>query len=168
MKSVFLYLTFILPVFLCACQGNGRYPHMQQGNWNVSMSDFEFIDIEGTRHLLKDVKGEHKLLIFYDPAGEQSQAEIAAMRHSSHLAKLIVAGKVKVLAICAAGDLNLWNTYKENIPAQWTNGFDVKGATRMKNHLAIHSFPALVLFNDKNELIKQVSGFNSLIYMLDK
>lgn len=132
------------------------------------MSDFEFIDIEGTRHLLKDIQGDHKLLIFYDPAGEQSQAEIAAMRQSSQLSKLISSGKVKVLAICAAGDLSLWNTYKDNIPAQWTNGFDVKGAARMKTHLAINSFPALVLFNDKNEPVKQVTGYNSLMYMLEK
>lgn len=167
MKSIFLYLAFIQSIFLFACQGNGRYPDVQQGKLPASMSSYEFIDIEGTRHLLKDIKGTYKLLIFYDPREEQSQQEIAAMKQSLSLANLIASDKVKVLAICAGGDLSGWNTYKDHIPAQWTNGFDVKGETRTNTSLAVSTFPTLVLCNEKGDLIKKVRGHHALIQLLE-
>ncbi|WP_294348839.1 hypothetical protein [Sphingobacterium sp.] len=166
MKSIYLYLACLLSIFLFACQGNGRYPDARQETLKASMSDYEFIDIEGTRHLLKDMKRNYKLLIFYDPAAAESQQEIAAMKQSPLLAQWIASGKVSVLAICATGDLSFWNAYKKHIPSQWVNGFDIKGETRMKSFFSVSSFPSLVLLDDANETVKMGAGHKSLLSLL--
>ncbi|GAA0884167.1 thioredoxin family protein [Sphingobacterium siyangense] len=167
MKSIYLYLACMLSISLFACQGNGRYPDKQQGKLKASPAAYEFIDIEGTRHLLKDIRGKYKLLLFYDPAAAESQQEVVAMKQSVPLAHLIASGKVNVLAICASGDLSFWSTYQKHIPSRWINGFDIKGETRMKSYFGINSFPRLVLLDDKNELVKMAVSHDSLIALLE-
>lgn len=168
MKSIYLYLACLLSISLFACQGNGRYPDAQQGKLMASASAYEFIDIDGTRHLLKDMKGTYKLLVFYDPQAEESFGLIAAMKQSVPLAKWVASGKVNVVAICVNGDLSHWNTYRKHIPSQWINGFDLKGEGGVEPYFFLTSFPRLVLLNDANEEMKTAMGLDALIPFLEK
>ncbi|WP_367210690.1 thioredoxin-like domain-containing protein [Sphingobacterium sp. R2] len=166
MKSIHLYCAYVLSIFLLACQSNGRYPDAQQGK--LIASAYEFIDIDGTRHLLKDVKGAYKLLVFYDPEAEESLALIAAMKQSVPLAKEVASGKVNVVAICVNGDLSHWNTYREHIPSQWINGFDLKGKGGVQSYFSLSSFPRLVLLDAASEEVKTAMGLDALIPFLEK
>ncbi|WP_293879992.1 hypothetical protein [Sphingobacterium sp. UBA1498] len=158
----------MLSISLLACHSNGRYPDAQQGKLIASASAYEFIDIDGTRHLLKDVKGAYKLLVFYDPEAEESLALIAAMKQSVPLAKGVASGKVNVVAICVNGDLSHWNTYREHIPSQWINGFDLNGERGVESYFFLSSFPRLVLLNDAHEEVKTAMGLDALIPFLEK
>ncbi|MFC3353478.1 hypothetical protein [Sphingobacterium zeae] len=168
MKSIYLYLACMLSISLFACQGTGRYPDTRQGKLEALPSDYEFIDIDGTRHLLRDIKGNYKLLVFYDPSAVESQQEIAVMKQSVPLAHLIASGKLSVLAICATGDLRFWSSYRKHIPAQWLNGFDIKGEERIKSYFSISSLPGLVLLNNENQLIKIEMGYESLLSFFEQ
>ncbi|GAA4171637.1 hypothetical protein [Sphingobacterium ginsenosidimutans] len=168
MKPFRKYLWNILALVFFSCQGEASYDASQKVSIEPVLSDYEFIDIAGARHLLNDVKAENKLLIFYDPQGKQSQQQIAEMKKSTQLADLIKKEKLRVVAICPVGDLNDWNTYKNTIPAQWINGFDIKGEASKKEFFAIKLYPTLLLINENNELLKRDADYQSLLSALDK
>jgi hypothetical protein len=133
---------------------------------DATLSNYEFIDVAGARHLLNDVKAKYKLLIFYDPEGKQSQQQIDEMKKSTRLANLMKMGSLSVIAICPIGDLNHWNSYKNTIPAQWVNAFDIKGEVSIGKFISIESFPTLLLINEKNELLKRGADCQSLLLAL--
>lgn len=89
MKPFRKYLWNILALIFFSCQGKAGYDASQKALLAPALSDYEFIDIAGARHLLNDVKAKYKLLIFYDPEGLQSQQQIAEMKKSPQLANLI-------------------------------------------------------------------------------
>ncbi|ULT23647.1 hypothetical protein KUH03_31460 [Sphingobacterium sp. E70] len=62
-------------ISLFSCQGEASYDASQKVSIEPVLSDYEFIDIAGARHLLNDVKAENKLLIFYDPQESKASSK---------------------------------------------------------------------------------------------
>ncbi|MDR2271693.1 MAG: hypothetical protein LBF27_12380 [Sphingobacterium sp.] len=168
MKPFEKYLWNILALIFLSCQGKVNYETSRNELADVTLSNYEFIDIAGARHLLNDVKAKYKLLIFYDPEGKQSQQQIAEMQKNTRLANLMEKEGLRVIAICPVGDLNHWNTYKNTIPAQWINAFDIKGEAAIREFISIETFPTMLLISENNELLKRGIDFQSLLLVLDK
>ncbi len=162
MRLPYLYLLYTVIFLLLSCQETTKNQSLN-GSECDSISNFEFIDITGTRHIFEDIKVEYKLLVFYDPNSAQSHKLMVEMEESEELRSMIKQKKMVVIAICPMGDLSFWNTFKNSIPSLWINGFDIKGDSKKKSYFNIRAFPTLVLVGQDNQLLKKGTTYHDFI-----
>lgn len=116
-------------------------------------ADFSFVDKQGVKHQLTDVKSDYKLVVFYDPLCVNCQSLIHEMRDSEVLNKGILSGKVQVVAIDPLGDYATWKSYQSEIPDGWINGLDDTGDIQKKPLYNILAYPTIYLLGANNSVL---------------
>ena len=96
-------------------------------------TDLEFITIEGQRGKLLELEAEFLLVFFYIPGCVQCKMTLDWIEEDSAYHELIRAGILQGFAFYPEKDLNLFRTYRNNIPNTWINARDPDGMSQLED-----------------------------------
>ena len=131
-------------------------------------SDFSYVMSNGKQSRLhKTDTANRLLLVFYDPDCDHCKEVMAELKVSSLIAELVAGGSIRVLAIYADGDKDLWESTCMELPDSWTVGMDTKGEIYERGLYSLRALPSIYLLDkDKTVILKDVS-LNSLFDYLE-
>lgn len=132
----------------------------------MTAADFGYVTREGIRTRLSKTNSESRiLLLFYDPDCEHCKEVMAELSTSSLLERLVDEGKLKVVAIYADGDTELWRSTYNELPASWTVGMDT-GEIYERGLYSLRAMPTMYLLDaDKTVILKDVSIAHLVEYL---
>lgn len=117
-------------------------------------SDFEFIDRDGIRGTLHEVKGKKTLLIFYDPECPHCSEIINQIATNPKIQAEIERKTLTVLAIYTEGNKENWKRTAGSMPRHWIVGCDLSDIVAND----IYDLPAMPLLylldSDKRVILK--------------
>ncbi|MCH5177033.1 MAG: DUF5106 domain-containing protein [Prevotellaceae bacterium] len=121
----------------------------------MTAADFTYLTRDGDRTTLhRTDTNELLLLVFYDPDCEHCQEVIPQIASSSILTDMVNSGRLKILAIYADMDSELWKKTNTELPTSWIVGMDT-GNISNKNLYALRALPSLYLLDsNKTVLLK--------------
>lgn len=123
---------------------------------NRTATDFAFIDRNGKRMTLLEVKTDYVLLYLNDPecsACRQIKEKLVA---SDSVARWKNSGRMKVLSVCIEGETEGW----KNIPAPegWIDGCDKQRVLLEEDLYDLRNLPAIYLLDaDKRIILKNAT-----------
>jgi hypothetical protein len=132
-------------------------------------ADFRYLNTKGGYNMLREGKGNYKLLVFYDPTCSHCAAVLHDLSNSDKVNTFIQKELLEVRAICAVPDRELWKGYQGSIPKNWTNGLDEKGEIIAKGLYNIQAFPTIYLLDKENRVLVKDEPLESILaYLLRK
>lgn len=121
-------------------------------------TDFTYTLSDGTRQRLHRLSAERLILLFYDPDCENCANTLEAMKASSLLADRLARNKVKVLAVYADEDTELWKKAQSSLPDTWLNAYDKERRIIREGLYDLQALPSLYLLDaDKTVLLKDAA-----------
>lgn len=91
----------------------------------TKITDFKYTDRDGKETSLWETPGKELiLLMFYDPDCDNCKDIIEKMKSNRKLNQEVENNRLSVIAIYSGEDKNLWTVTKDELPAQWTVGFE--------------------------------------------
>lgn len=88
-------------------------------------NNFNYIDRYGHSNSLHNTKAEEILLIFYDPECTHCSEILDRVSSDEDINAEIGSGKLTVLAVYTEGNRTLWENTKQDMPDNWTVGYDM-------------------------------------------
>lgn len=101
---------------------------------------------------LHKTKSENLLLVFYSPDCHYCKVVTSRLVHSAVIQELTGTGKLSVLAVCAGGNRELWDSTKDAMPESWTVGFET-GKVMERELYALPSMPVIYLLDRKKKVL---------------
>ena len=117
-------------------------------------TDFLYIDKEGKSGTLHKFEAEETLLIFYDPDCDNCTEIIEKLRYNRELNAKIMSGKMKVLAIYAEDNLELWKRELAKMPTNWVVGRAVSKIKPLGLYI-LRAMPAIYLLDKDKKVVKK-------------
>ena len=117
-------------------------------------TDFLYIDKEGKSGTLHKFEAEETLLIFYDPDCDNCTEIIEKLRYNRELNAKIMSGKMKVLAIYAEDNLDLWKRELAKMPTNWVVGRAVSKIKPLGLYI-LRAMPAIYLLDKDKKVVKK-------------
>jgi hypothetical protein len=123
---------------------------MLKNRVNQVAADFSFVQRNGSRMSLQDVKADYILLYLNDPECSACQQTKEALMKSRVLARWKDSGRMKILSVCTEGKTEGW----KNIPAPqgWIDGCDDQTRLLQEDLYDLRNLPAIYLL-DRNKRI---------------
>ena len=117
-------------------------------------TDFIYIDSKGETMSLHKFAADETLLIFYDPDCDNCAEIIERLRYDRVLNAKIASGRLKVLAIYAEENAELWKKELPKMPANWSIGRAVS-KIRASGLYVLRAMPAIYLLDKDKKVIKK-------------
>ena len=117
-------------------------------------TDFLYIDKGGKSGTLHKFEAEETLLIFYDPDCDNCTEIIEKLRYNRELNAKIMSGKMKVLAIYAEDNLELWKRELAKMPTNWVVGRAVSKIKPLGLYI-LRAMPAIYLLDKDKKVVKK-------------
>ena len=117
-------------------------------------TDFLYMDAKGDIGSLYKFKAEETLLIFYDPDCDNCAEIIEKLRYNRELNAKIMSGKMRVLAIYAEENVELWKKELPKMPANWTVGRAVSKIKPLGLYV-LRAMPAIYLLDKDKKVVKK-------------
>lgn len=118
--------------------------------------DFRYIDREGREGSLHAFRSPQTMLIFYDPECPHCSEILKGIASDSKVNAAIDTGALKILAVYAEGKRDVWESSKQEMPANWNIAYDLTGILDKD----IYDLPAMpivyLLDSDKRVLVKDM------------
>ena len=118
--------------------------------WNEYCCIFSFMQRNGKKMKLKDVKADYILLYLNDPECSACQQTKEALLQSDILAHWINGGLMKIISICTEGRTEGWE--KISTPEGWIDGCDEQKRLLKEDLYDLRNLPAIYLL-DANKVI---------------
>lgn len=132
-----------------------------------TVTDFQYLTSTNNKEKLHNGEKIAKLIIFYDPMCPHCK-EIMQILKTSELLNMLVAQKqLRIIAIDPMADQVHWKNYQNNIPANWTNGFDEDGILINKQMYHLIAYPTLYLIDNNNKVILKDPDYQYLLNFLN-
>lgn len=129
-------------------------------------TDFVYTLKDGQTASLHKLDSEFLLLYFYDPDCHNCQETVRQLSASQVVSGLIAANRLKVLAVYAEGDVEVWKKHLSFIPSAWINSYDATMVLKNDELYDLKSMPTLYLLDrTKKVLLKNVSGSSCLEFL---
>lgn len=117
-------------------------------------TDFLYADVKGKISSLHSFEAEKTLLVFYDPDCDNCDAIIEKLRTDRELNSRIESGKMRVLAIYADENRELWEKDLVNMPQNWVVGRAVSKIQPLGMYV-LRAMPAIYLLDKGKKVIKK-------------
>lgn len=101
-----------------------RLEMVRRNKVGMKAANFGFEVPEKVKRSLYDIHAPYILLFFYEPGCSNCQRAIYQLRASKRFKQLTDKGMLKILAVYAMGNRDIWSDYQPEIPEAWINGFD--------------------------------------------
>jgi hypothetical protein len=120
----------------------------------TSAPDLDFITIHGQKGKLSEIDAELVMLFFYAPGCAECVRTLGWIVQDSAYQELLDAGVLQVLAFYPEKDMNVFRTYRGNIPNTWINARDPDGMSQLEEEekYLMRGAPTMYLL-DKNKNI---------------
>lgn len=117
-------------------------------------TDFIYIDSKGETMSLHKFVADETLLIFYDPDCDNCTEIIERLRYNKVLNAKIASGHLRVLAIYAEDNADLWKKELSKMPANWSVGRAVS-KIRALGLYVLRAMPVIYLLDKDKKVIKK-------------
>lgn len=117
-------------------------------------TDFLYMDVKGEMGSLYKFKAEETLLIFYDPDCDNCAEIIEKLRYNRELNAKIMSGKMRVLAIYAEENVELWKKELPKMPSNWVVGRAVSKIKPLGLYV-LRAMPAIYLLDGDKKVLKK-------------
>ena len=117
-------------------------------------TDFVYIDKDGKSGSLHTLKAEETLLIFYDPDCDNCAEIIEKLKYDRVLNNKIMSGKLRVLAVYAEDNVDLWKKELPKMPTNWTVCRSVSKIKPLGLYI-LRAMPAIYLLDKDKKVIKK-------------
>lgn len=147
---------------------NFKLQLVKRNNPGNTATDFTYYLANGQKKSLQStpVKGNHLLLLFYDPECESCHKVLLQMAADKQLAEAIKAGKLSVLAIYTEGNEEVWRKALPDLPQDWTVGTD-REAVKLGALYDLKAMPSLYLLDKKKKVILKDATYEAIRQILD-
>jgi thiol-disulfide isomerase/thioredoxin len=123
-------------------------------------ADFEMVDKARRKLTLYDAApaGAMTLLVFYDPDCGHCHTTFDMLRSNPHLANLVKAQKIKVIAVYADSDPDVWKNNLVTLPADWVNAWTPEASVEDLDLYMFPEMPSIYLLDaDKVVMRKNIT-----------
>ena len=100
------------------------------------------------------MKAEKTLLLFYDPECDHCDEIVGKLQKDPLLNRRIAEGKMKVLAVYADGNIDLWKKDLPSMPKNWTIVRDISRIQPLGLYI-LRAMPAIYLLDANKKVIKK-------------
>ena len=121
-------------------------------------TDFIYIDSKGETMSLHKFVADETLLIFYDPDCDNCTEIIERLRYNKVLNAKIASGHLRVLAIYAEDNADLWKKELSKMPANWSVGRAVS-KIRALGLYVLRAMPVIYLLDKDKKVIKKDTSY---------
>lgn len=143
-----------------------RLKVMSQNQVGKPANDFSYVDKKGKRHRLYDVEASLLMLVFNNPDCSLCHQAEEAMGGNALLQDMLVAGRLKVLAIAPDADIMDWK--KHSYPRKWLVGFDKEGIIYRKRLYDIQRLPCIYLLDENKHVLLKEADYSRLNAYLEE
>lgn len=131
-----------------------QYKAVMKNRVGSVATDFLYMDAKGEIGSLHKFKAEETLLIFYDPDCDNCAEIIEKLRYNGELNAKIMSGKMRVLAIYAEENVELWKKELPKMPSNWTVGRAVSKIKPLGLYV-LRAMPAIYLLDKDKRVVKK-------------
>ena len=117
-------------------------------------TDFIYMDKDGKTGSLHQLKAEETLLVFYDPECDNCAEIIEKLRYDRRLNSKIMSGKLRVLAVYAGENRELWKQHLAKMPTNWSVGRAVSKIQPLGLYV-LRAMPAIYLLDKDKKVVKK-------------
>lgn len=128
----------------------------------LQANNFSFQERTGKKIDLHSLKGNYKLVLFYDPLCNVGNAILPNLKLIDKLIQRTKRSKVTLLAVCAIGEENDWVNYQSELPENWINGYDRENIIR-KGLYDLKAFPTIYLIDENNKVLLKDADMEQLV-----
>ena len=114
--------------------------------------DFIYTLNSGATGNLYGITTKYTLLMFYNPDCKECRETTTEIKRSAVISAAISAGALKVLALYADENIEIWKSHLSDIPTSWINGYDKTLSIRNKDIYDLKAIPTLYLL-DKGKIV---------------
>ncbi len=121
----------------------------------TAAADFAVTDSNGRRTSLysEAVSGQYRVVIFYDPECSHCHEIIEELKNAEELSAAVTAGRVKVMAVYADGDSDVWSKARRSMPDSWLNCVSPGGAVVNRDIYSLPAMPVIYVMADDNTVV---------------
>ena len=117
--------------------------------------DFSYLTIQNRPGSLYGIKAPYTLVFFSNPGCNMCREIREKMAASSLITDLVRKRKLAVIALYPDEDIELWQSYKDEIPSDWINARDPGSTLHASGLYDLKAIPSLYLLDsDKTVLLK--------------
>lgn len=117
-------------------------------------TDFLYMNSKGDIGSLHKFEAEKTLLIFYDPDCDNCTEIIEKLRYNRELNAKIASGQMRVLAIYAEENIDLWKKELAKMPSNWVVGRAVSKIKPLGLYV-LRAMPAIYLLDGDKKVLKK-------------
>lgn len=136
---------------------------VERNNTGYIATNFRFITPDNRQKTLLNmsVKGNHLLIIFYDPECEQCCDLLSTMKQDDWLLSQVASGRITVLAIYTEGDERVWRANLSDISSAWIIGYD-HGRIKEQALYDLKAMPSLYLLDGHKQIILKDASYEEI------
>lgn len=131
-----------------------QYKVLMKNRVGSIATDFLYAGVNGEIVSLYKFQAEETLLIFYDPDCENCAEIIEKLRVNRELNNRIEAGKIRVLAIYADDNIELWQRELYKMPTNWVVGRAISKIQSLGLYV-LRAMPAIYLLDKDKKVVKK-------------
>lgn len=121
-------------------------------------ANFSYVEPDGTKRELYQIKGEYTLLFFYNPDCETCTEMKREINSSAIFGQLLANKRLQILAIYPDEEYEAWRSHLAEIPTQWMNGYDPQQQINEKQLYYLQAIPTFYLLDkEKKVVLKDVT-----------
>ncbi len=134
----------------------------------TAAADFALTDSGGRRTSLygEASPGQYRVVIFYDPECSHCHDIIEDLKTAEELSSAVASGRVKVMAVYADGDGEVWDKARRSMPAAWLNCVSPGGAVADNDIYSLPAMPVIYVIDDRNRVVLKDASVSQLITWL--
>lgn len=120
---------------------------------------------DGRKGHLRDFRAAYTLLLFFNPDCPSCKEVAGQLQRFAPLTQALAVCRLRVLAIYAGQDTQLWEKYKDELPAEWHVGYNSPRDILSKELYDLRTTPTLYLLDTnkrvilKNTSVEAIAGY---------
>lgn len=163
-------------VFLRSALASSQLPEEEKSRYRFQLknagknlpgnkaTDFTYINKEGKRRKMSDIKSDYLVLFFYNPDCNRCRKAEQLLKKEPVLNQ----PSVKILAVYPGPLTKEWLEHPPTLPATWENGCSPDGEVNNRLLYFIQSTPAIYLLDKNRNVLLKDSSPTALIKYLGK
>ncbi|QQS95911.1 DUF5106 domain-containing protein [Sphingobacterium spiritivorum] len=154
-----------------SADGKNKYKQLlkilKKNKAGTEASSFSVTLQSGKDIRLEEIEAPFLLLMFYEPDCNSCKTIIENMKNMPELNELIDNKKLlKILAVYAIGNEDIWKDYFPQMPANWINGIDKNQFIINRNLYDLKASPTMYLLDKSKHVILKDSDLGHVLYFL--
>ena len=131
-----------------------QYKAVMKNRVGSVATDFLYMNSKDEMGSLYKFEAENTLLIFYDPDCDNCTEIIEKLRYNRELNAKIMSGQMRVLAIYAEENVDLWKKELAKMPTNWVVGRAVSKIKPLGLYV-LRAMPAIYLLDKDKKVVKK-------------